>query len=63
MPGLTSTGMAWDAAEQVFSGKALAPGLNTNLCFTVPGAASLGPSAAPFRLSSAGGLPATAYAA
>ena len=54
---------AWDAAEQIFSSKALVPGLNTNLCFTVPANAALGKTFARFRLSSVGGLPVTGYAA
>ncbi len=53
----------WDAAEQVFSSKALVPGLNTNLCFSVPASAALGQTFARFRLSSVGGLPVTGYAA
>ena len=53
---------AWDAGEQIFASRALVPGLNANLCFTVPANAALGQTFARFRLSSAGGLSATGYA-
>jgi hypothetical protein len=52
----------WDAGEQIFTSQALLPGLNANLCFTVPANAALGQTFARFRLSSAGGLSPTGYA-
>jgi GEVED domain len=45
----------WDAGEKVFNNLALVSGLNT-LSFSVPTNASVGPTFARFRLSSAGGL-------
>jgi hypothetical protein len=52
----------WDSSDQIFASRALVPGLNTNLCFTVPANAALGQTFARFRLSSAGGLSLTGYA-
>lgn len=46
----------WDPSEQVFTGLALVPGVNSNVCFSVPWGATLGPTFARFRLSSAGSL-------
>ncbi len=51
---------AWDdsatSVERIFSGDVLTPGSN-HLCFTVPAAATPGPTYARFRLGSSGGIP------
>ena len=52
----------WESGEKVFASQLLVPGLNTN-CFQVPTNALIGPTFARFRLSSAGGLLPTGYAA
>jgi len=46
----------------VFASLSLAPGTNSAVCFNVPWSATLGPTFARFRLSSAGGLPTTGAA-
>ena len=45
----------WEGTEQVFSGYWLTPAINSGLCFTVPAAATPGPTYARFRLSREGG--------
>jgi hypothetical protein len=54
---------AWSALEKVISSLSLSPGVNSNVCFSVPWTAKLGPTFARFRLSSAGGLLPTGAAA
>jgi hypothetical protein len=53
---------AWQPGEQVFTSEALAAGVNS-LSFPVPGAATVGPTFARFRLSTAGGLAPGGFAA
>ncbi len=48
--------------EAIFTSLALAPGVNSNLCFSVPWNATLGLTCARFRLSSKGGLGPTGMA-
>ena len=40
---------AWSPAEKFFSSLSLVPGVNSNLCFSVPWGAKLGPTYARFR--------------
>ncbi|MDO8588017.1 MAG: GEVED domain-containing protein [Armatimonadota bacterium] len=47
-----------DSGEQIFTGQALAAGINS-LSFTVPASAVVGPTFSRFRYSSTGGLPYT----
>lgn len=51
-----------DVGEQVLTGRALVPGVNSNVCFNVPWNAVLGSALARFRLSSTGGLAPTGAA-